>query len=413
MKRTLLICAIVATCVAKMAAQDKTFACGADVSWCTEMEADGKSFYDTNGTQTELMTLLGSKGMTAVRLRVWVNPSTGNVVLDGVNRGPYGPWCDKADVVSKARRAKAAGLDVMIDFHYSDFFTDPGRQTKPEAWAAMSYDDLKAAVAAHTTEVLGALKAEGVEPRWVQIGNETRSGMLWPDGALDWNKSGRAVYEGYIGLTNAGYDAVKAVCPDALVIVHIDKGAEDNAWFFDALKQYGCKFDMIGLSHYPEASNWQSLNTTLATRIRTLGSRFQVPVMVVETGYYQTDEALAQQVMEDLFNKTKDLTACAGIFYWEPQLYSWWKPKFYTVVNWNSYNKGAFTSDGKPGKALQPFFDNGTNAIHGVPAFPPRSSSPSSAMPAPSPVYDLSGRELTATSRGSISIVDGHKVLTR
>ena len=104
------------------------------------MEADGRHFYDAQGTETELMALMRQIGMTAVRLRVWVNPEK-----------VYGAWSDKADVLAKARRAQAAGLEVMIDFHYSDFFADPGRQTKPVAWGSYSMAQLKQAVADHTT----------------------------------------------------------------------------------------------------------------------------------------------------------------------------------------------------------------------------------------------------------------------
>ena len=238
-------------------AQAPAFVRGADVSWCTEMEASGKFFYNEAGEQTEMMTLLRQCGLSAVRLRVWVNPEEA-----------YGAWCDKADVVAKARRAKAQGLAVMVDFHYSNFFADPGRQTKPSAWAALSADGLKQAVGSHTKEILSALKAEGIEPAWVQVGNETRSGMVWDNGKIDWNKNGSAAWAGYVALSNAGYDAVKSVVPQAKVIVHIDKGPEDNAWFYKAFKQYGGKFDMIGLSHYPE-SDWKNENAKTAANIQT------------------------------------------------------------------------------------------------------------------------------------------------
>ena len=158
-------------------AQNISFASGADVSWCTEMEADGKIFYNENGQETEMMTLLKQLGMNAVRLRVWVNPEN-----------EYGPWCDKADVLNKARRAHAQGLAIMIDFHYSDKFTDPSNQVKPIAWNGLTMEQLKKAVADHTTDVLSALKAEGITPLWVQVGNETRPGMIFNEGKIDWNK---------------------------------------------------------------------------------------------------------------------------------------------------------------------------------------------------------------------------------
>ena len=110
-----------------------SFAKGADVSWVTQMEKEGCRFYDAAGQQTECMALLKSLGMNAIRLRVWVNPTDG--------------WCGRDDVVAKAKRAKALGLRVMIDFHYSDWWADPGKQNKPAAWKNLDLEGLKKAVA--------------------------------------------------------------------------------------------------------------------------------------------------------------------------------------------------------------------------------------------------------------------------
>ncbi len=370
------------------------FARGADVSWCSEMEAGGKKFYNANGTEMELMALMKQIGMNAIRLRVWVNPETA-----------YGAWCDKADVLAKAKRAHAQGLALLIDFHYSDFFADPSRQTKPAAWASYTSAQVKQAVADHTKEVLQALKDEGIEPRWVQVGNETRSGMVWDDGKLNWNLSGAAVWEGYVALSNAGYEAVKDVFPQAKVIVHIDKGPDDNAWFFKAFKQYGGKFDMIGLSHYPESS-WQSDNTKTANHVKSLGATFGVPVMIVETGYSVSNETLAGQVMTDLFDKMQSLDACAGIFYWEPQVYGWWKPAYYTQLGWNAYGKGAFTSQGRPGAALAPFAgdEDGVKNLR------------STMENGQETMYDLQGRRLLTPALSVLPrliIVGGRKVVIR
>ena len=224
-------------------------------------------------------------------------------------------------------------------------------------------EQLKKAVADHTTDVLSALKAEGITPLWVQVGNETRPGMIFNEGKIDWNKSGSAAWSGYIALSNAGYDAVKSVFPDTKVIVHIDKAPEDNAWFFKSFKQYGGKFDMIGLSHYPDWTNWSSDNTKTANNIKSLNSSFNVPVMIVETGYSSWDESRAKSVMDDLFAKTKELSACAGIFYWEPEVYASWKPSVYNKWGWNAYDKGAFKSNGRPNAALSAFRIE-TSGIH-------------------------------------------------
>jgi arabinogalactan endo-1,4-beta-galactosidase len=372
------------------------FARGADVSWCTEMEADGKRFYNANGEETELMALMKQIGMNAIRLRVWVNPEKA-----------YGPWCDKADVLAKARRAHEQGLALLIDFHYSDFFADPGRQDKPSAWTTYSMDEVKKAVADHTRDVLQALKDEGIEPQWVQVGNETRSGMIWESGRIDWNKSGSARYTNYVALSNAGYEAVHAVLPEAKVIVHIDKGPDDNAWFYREFKAAGGKFDMIGLSHYPE-SNWQNENTKTANNVKSLGQTFGVPVMIVETGYSVSNETLAEQVMTDLFSKTQSLSQCAGIFYWEPELYGWWKPAYYTKLGWNAYGKGAFTSQGRPGKALNAFQGDPTGISR--PSADPATSNMNNA-----PVYDLQGRSIANGNikPNEIYMIGGRKVVKR
>ena len=375
-------------------AQNISFASGADVSWCTEMEADGKKFYNENGQETEMMALLKQLGMNAVRLRVWVNPEN-----------EYGPWCDKADVLNKARRAHAQGLAIMIDFHYSDKFTDPSNQVKPIAWNGLTMEQLKKAVADHTTDILSALKAEGITPLWVQVGNETRPGMIFNEGKIDWSKSGSAAWSGYIALSNAGYDAVKSVFPNAKVIVHIDRGPEDNVWFYNSFKQYGGKFDMIGLSHYPDWTNWSSDNDKTANNIQKLNNTFKVPVMIVETGYSAWDEAREKSVMDDLFAKTKSLSGCAGIFYWEPEVYASWKPAVYTKWGWNAYDKGAFNSNGRPNAALSAFRMETSDIKHSI-----------SNNETITYQYNLQGQKVDDSTKGLVIVKKGdstHKVVRK
>ena len=162
MKSNLLtLCLIISVVLAACSSNDvpqqdtdttvKAFAKGADLSWVTEMEADGQKFYNEAGEETDCFTLMKDLGMNAIRLRVWVNPDD-----------TYGPYCNIEDVTDKAVRAQEAGLDLMIDFHYSDFFADPGKQTKPDGWKDKNMDELKSAVAAHTSDVLKALKENGV-----------------------------------------------------------------------------------------------------------------------------------------------------------------------------------------------------------------------------------------------------------
>lgn len=375
-----------------------TFARGADVSWCTEMEADGKKFHNANGQETELMALMKEIGMNAIRLRVWVNP---------LSYG-YGAWSDKADVIQKAERAHQQGLDLMIDLHYSDFFADPERQEKPKDWSSYTLDQLKTAIADHTKDVLNALKEKGIKPKWVQVGNETNNGMIFGSGKIDWDKSGSARYSNYVALSNAGYDAVKEVLPDAYVIIHIANAynaADYDGWFYKEFKEAGGKFDMIGLSHYPDWTDWNSTqsgvasNANAANSVKKLGDLFKVPVMIVETGFSNQDASKASEVMTDLFNKTKDLSQCAGIFYWEPQVDGVWKPDYYSTLGWGAYNMGAFTTGGKPTAALNAFGD-GATGIQQVPKV---------QSDEPTLWFDLTGHQHTTPRKGLYIQKKGHE----
>jgi arabinogalactan endo-1,4-beta-galactosidase len=385
-----IITSILFLLLATNADAQSAFVRGADVSWCTEMEASGRKFYDANGQETELFALLKQIGMNAVRLRVWVNP-------EGYG---YGAWCDKADVLKKAERAHQQGLDVMIDFHYSDFFADPERQEKPKDWSGYTTAQLKTAIADHTKEILTALKEKGIEPKWVQVGNETNNGMIFDSGKIEWKtKNGSARYTNYVALSNAAYEAVKEVLPDTYVIVHIAnafEAAESNGWFYREFKEAGGKFDMIGLSHYPDWKDWNSTksdvasNANAANSVKKLGELFNVPVMITETGFPQQDVETGSLVMTDLFNKMKPLPQCAGILYWEPEVDGVWKPDYYDTVSWDAYAMGAFTTDGKPTAILAAFGD-GSTGIHTVPAI---------QNDAPTQWYDLKGSQHSAPTKG-------------
>lgn len=306
-----------------------SFAKGADVSWVTEMEAGGVKFYNSAGTATECMNLLKSLGINSIRLRVWVNPSDG--------------WCNESDVLVKAVRAKNLGMRIMIDFHYSDTWADPSNQTKPAAWASLSFSDLKTAVANHTTEVLTLLKNNGVTPEWVQVGNETGNGMLWPDGQASANMAN------YAALVNAGYDAVKSVFSSAKVIIHL-QGGNDNSlyrWLFDGLKSNGAKWDVIGMSLYPSTSNWQTYNTQCLANMNDMVNRYGSEVMICEVGMSWDQADVCKSFLTDLIAKTKSVSnnKGLGVFYWEPESYG----------SWNGYTLGAFDNSGKPTTALDTF----------------------------------------------------------
>jgi arabinogalactan endo-1,4-beta-galactosidase len=305
------------------------FARGADVSWLTEMERSSIKFYDADGREKECMALLRDLGMNAIRLRVWVNPANG--------------WCNKGDVLAKAFRANNLGMRLMIDFHYSDSWADPGQQTKPAAWEGLTPDELQNAVAGHTKEVLNALKALNITPEWVQVGNETGNGMLWEDGKAS------VSMENYAKLNNAGYNAVKEVFPHTKVIVHLQEGNRNALfrWLFDGLKSNGGKWDVIGMSLYPEPDTWQTLNSDCLANINDMVNRYGSEVMICEVGMAQDEAEQAKAFLADLMAKAKavDNGKCLGVFYWEPQCYN----------GWNGYNKGVFDQSGRPNKALDAF----------------------------------------------------------
>src|ERR1700761_5429106 len=239
---------------------------GADMSWLTQMEASGYKFYNSSGVQQDCMQILKDKGINAIRLRALVNPADG--------------WCNTADVVAKALRAQKLGMKIMIDFHYSDTWADPGHQAKPAAWASLDFPTLTNTVYTYTQSVLDTLKANGVVPSWVQIGNETDNGMLWPDGQASTNMTQ------FAALINAGYTAVKLVSDTTKVIVHISNGYNNSLfrWVFDGLTANRTQFDIIGMSLYPSASNWESYNDSCAANMKDMVSRYNKPVMICEVG---------------------------------------------------------------------------------------------------------------------------------
>jgi len=336
-----------------------SFAKGADISWVSEMESDGKKFKKRDGTTADILDVLKEVGVNAIRLRVWVDPTGG--------------WSGKDDVVKLAGRATKAGLPVMVDFHYSDFFADPSRQTVPASWSADKADLTQMAkhVADHTTEVLTALKEAGVSPAWIQIGNETRNGMLWPLGQL-WavNGSTPGGWANFTQLYNAGYDAAKAVFPKAVVMPHLNNAfkATDNAWWFGELKKNGGKFDAVALSHYPQyESDWASTQEQALAYIKQAATTLGVPVMVSEVGVKTPANAtLAAQVLSEFMTEVQKIDKCAGVFYWEPEVYGGWKPAVYGNADaiykytgkretWNAYDMGAFTAEGKASPVLDAF----------------------------------------------------------
>ncbi len=187
------------------------------------------------------------------------------------------------DVATMAHRADSMGLMVMLDFHYSDTWADPGHQTKPAAWKNDPLSKLLTDIYNHTYDVLDTLKQLGITPKWVQVGNETNNGMLWPDGTATTNMPN------FASMVTSGYNAIKAIDSSILAIVHLSSG-DDNSmyrWMFDGLKSNSAKWDVIGMSQYPYWANlpWTADDNECLANMKDMISRYQKKVMIVETGY--------------------------------------------------------------------------------------------------------------------------------
>ena len=308
------------------------FAYGSDVSWVTQMEASNYKFYNSSGTQQDLFTILKGLGITSIRLRVWVNPSAG--------------WNNITDVVAKAKRAAAAGMNILIDFHYSDTWADPGDQTKPAAWTSYSTSTLISTVYSYTYGALNTLKSNGITPTWVQVGNETSDGMLWQDGRASVSATN---FQTFASMVLNGYNAVKAVFPSAKVIVHVANGFNNTTtrWIFDGLKTYGAKWDICGFSIYPTTSNWSTIDNECLTNMNDMVSRYGKQVMICEAGMDVTAPSTCNAFLTDLIAKVKSVSGGngLGLFYWEPEAYN----------SWQGYTMGAFDATGKPTAAMNAF----------------------------------------------------------
>lgn len=306
--------ALLLTCVLTGWAQHKRndFVKGADVSGLPRQEQRGVVFHDRNGKERECLELLKNDyQMQAIRLRVWVEPTR-----DGSST--------KEDVLRMALRAKQLGMDVMIDFHYSDWWADPGKQYIPKQWEDMTYEKMRDALYEHTLTTLQLLKDNGISVKWVQVGNETTNGFLWDMGRAQDNM------EQYAGFTQAGYEAVKAVYPDAVVIVHLDAACDLKRYdfIFEGLKKYGAKWDMIGMSVYPYwdkkahlEKTWKGTVRDMCANIRTLAERYGCPLMIVETGVEAKKPNKGYRILKEIIRAAQEDCNgyCQGVFYWAPE----------------------------------------------------------------------------------------------
>ena len=303
--------------------QSNEFMKGVDLSMLKQVEDNGGLFYD-NVNQIDPIQEFNSKGINTVRLKIWHNS-----LLN---------YNDLESVLEIAERVKNADLDLLLDFHYSDTWADPSNQNKPAAWENLNFDTLCDSIEQYSRYVITKLKNQNTLPKYVQIGNETDCGFLWPDGYvcgesnndIQWNKL-RDLFMHAIEGVNTALDF-----EDSLKIIsHVSSGGN---WFFGNLLEEDIPIDILAISYYPM---WHGTLADLNQNINMLATQFGKPVLVVETAYpftlswndntnnilgletqlldgYEASEEGQFSFLYDLISLVHDNDFGYGICYWAP-----------------------------------------------------------------------------------------------
>jgi arabinogalactan endo-1,4-beta-galactosidase len=250
--------------------QPYQFLKGGDISELSYIESMGGKFYE-GGVQKDGLQILKENGFNIVRLRLYNDP--GNPGYTPSNRLPAG-FQNPADILRLSKRSKNLGMQILLTFYYSDYWTN----IKPHAWEGISFSALKDSVYQFTFSIMNRMKAQGTTPEYVSLGNEIGGGLLKPDGAsTNFSQMGE--------LINQGYNAVKAVSSSTKVVLHLeDAGNNDKYdWFFGGCATYGVKYDIIGASYYPF---WTKKTVAqLKTWAEYVSTKYQKDILVMETGY--------------------------------------------------------------------------------------------------------------------------------
>ena len=314
--------------VSKVENLPEDFIMGMDASCVPALEAGGVKYYDHAGNEKDVYQILSENGINYIRVRVWNDP------FDGDGNGYGGGNCDIDNAVIIGKRATAYGMKLLVDFHYSDFWADPGKQMVPKAWKGMDIDAKSEALYQYTKDSLQKLVDAGVDVGMVQIGNETNGALC--------GESSNALggWKKIMQLMSAGSKAVREVCPDALVAVHFANPENADSYISHGknLDYYQVDYDVFASSYYPF---WHGTLENLASVLSNIAETYGKKVMVAETSYAFTPEDsdfngntigegsavvkdypytqqgqanLVRNVIDTVVNKT---TNGIGVFYWE------------------------------------------------------------------------------------------------
>ena len=296
---------------------------GVDISMLKQVEENGGLFYE-NGNQIDPIQLFKDKGINTARIKIWHTPSLNYNNLESV--------------LEIADRANSVGLDLLLDFHYSDTWADPSSQTKPSSWVDLTFEILCDSIEQYSRHVITKLKNQNTLPKYVQIGNETDCGLLWPDGYVcdesnndsQWYKLGTLFMHAINGIKSAidNQDTLE-------IISHVSSGGN---WFFNNLIEQGVDIDILSISYYPM---WHGTLADLVQNMDELGNEFQKPVLIVETAYpftlqwndntnnilgidtqllngYEASEEGQLSFLHDLMSLVEENNHGMGICYWAP-----------------------------------------------------------------------------------------------
>ena len=361
---------------------------GMDVSTLLQEEQCGARYFD-DGVEGDALEILKKYGANYVRLRIWNDP------YDEQGRSYGAGTNDLETTVTLAKRAKKLGLGILLDFHYSDFWADPGKQIVPKAWRNYSKEELEKAVYDYTVSVMKALKDADAAPTMVQVGNEITNGLLWPTGKKP-NFDEIALY------VNAGIRGVREVDKDVDIMIHLDNGCYNSMYieWFDNFIKRGEDFQVIGMSYYPF---WHGTLEELSFNMKDMAVRYGKKIAVAEVsmgftmedyreyevpkeipesekeawmkanlnGKATTPELVAKieypmtkegqsDFMQDLMERIKDVKGGIGFFYWEPA----WVPV--PGCGWASERALKYIGESRPGGnewANQALFDYDGNAL--------------------------------------------------
>ena len=377
---------------------------GGDISLLTKYEEHGAKYQEASGTAIpDMLTFFKQNGWNAMRVRLFVDPSKASAAHQGEG------VCQDLDFVIKlGKRIKDAGFAFMLDFHYSDTWTDPGKHATPSAWTATTADALAQTLYDYTKDCLNQLIQAGATPDFIQPGNEITYGMLWPTGHVYPAGGGQdgGTWDNFAKYLKAGIKACREVCPQAKIVIQTELSKSQNVInFYNTLKQYTNDYDVIGLSYYPY---YHGTLTTLENTINTLETTYtDKKIQIVETGYFHkwypdnatykisnfpnwpaTDDG-QKQFAQDLITMLNTHSSVDGLYWWFPEANEY-------GLDWNTqrvtdgwYNASLF--DNETGRAmgalyiLKDFLGDDTGLTQ-----PTNTQQPTAGTP----IYDLQGRRV-------------------